>query len=102
MAFINKVTKAVVLAFGYAHAKDHFIVEEPMGQEHPIVQATSTTCELCFYNDQTYQINDSQNKFCLTMAGSQRFGFDWLKANQDFDKANNEGYIEIYFNLYSK
>ena len=73
-----------------------------MGNEHRMVQNTGSTCELCFFNDNTYSINDSTNKFCLTMAGSQRFGFEWKKRSQDYSKANNEGYIEVDFNLYSK
>lgn len=102
MAFINKVTKAIVYATSAVVAKEHFIVEQPMGNEHRMVQNTGSTCELCFFNDNTYSINDSTNKFCLTMAGSQRFGFEWKKRSQDYSKANSEGYIEVDFNLYSK
>jgi hypothetical protein len=79
MAFINKVTKAMVFAVGLVATKEHFIVEEPMQHEHAIVQAIGSTCELCFMNDNTNKVNDSTNKFCLTMAGSQRFGFEWKK-----------------------
>ena len=36
------------------------------------------------------------------MSGAQRLGFEWIKSSQDYNKVNNEGYIEIYFNVYSK
>lgn len=29
-------------------------------------------------------------------------GFEWKQQSQDFNKANNEGYVELYLNFYSK
>ena len=52
-------------------AKDHFIVEEPMENEHALVKATqSQICELCFFDDSEISSIPSNNKFCLTMTGS--------------------------------
>jgi hypothetical protein len=98
MALLSKLT----LLAGAALAKDHFIVESPMQDEHPLVQASGQICELCFFNDAVDYNKDSNNKFCLTMSGSQRLGFEWTQQSQAYSKANNEGYVELYLNFYSK
>ena len=103
MVFKNLAKLVTLVALGVVSAKDHFVVHSPMQNEHPLVQAASgNICELCFFNDAVDYNNDSKNKMCWTMQGSQRLGFEWTQAVQDFNKANNEGYVELYLNFYSK
>jgi len=102
MAFITKVSNALVFAAGLVLAKDHFIVEEPMGSEHHIVQASGEICELCFFNEEKDRVNDSKNKFCLSMSGFHRFGFEWTQDSTEYNKASKQGNIELEFHAYSK
>ena len=59
--------------------KKHYIVEEPMEDEHLMVQSSvqAPTCQLCFFDDSKITAIPSENKFCLDMQGSQRVGFEW-------------------------
>jgi hypothetical protein len=98
-----KILKFVTLALlGAINAKDHFIVQEPNNNEHKLVQAAGNICELCFFNDANNYQSASTNKFCLTMSGSQRLGFEWKQNTQPYDEENNEGYMELYLDFYSK
>jgi len=66
MALVNTLSKLITLvALGVVNAKDHFIVEAPMQNEHPLVQASTSICELCFFNDAAEYGQDSKNKMCL-------------------------------------
>lgn len=53
-------TKHLLLFLGLVTAKDHFIMDEPVvANEHAIVKASGSICELCFFDDTVDPINDS-------------------------------------------
>lgn len=54
--------------------KDHFIVMQPQLSDHAMVEASSTACNPCFFNDATNSKNPSGNKFCMLMSGYMRVG----------------------------
>lgn len=67
---INRLVTSLAL-MGAVTAKDHFITTEPrVENEHALVQAAGKQCVLCAFDDTEYPINDSKNKFCVTVAGS--------------------------------
>jgi len=70
MVFNNLAKLVTLVALGVVSAKEHFIVQAPMKNEHALVQATGNICELCFFNDAVEYKNDSKNKMCMTMSGS--------------------------------
>lgn len=69
---------AVLALLGVTQSKEHYINEDPVVEnEHALAKATTGAVEFCVFNDQKYPINKSTNKFCVTVQGEQRLGFDW-------------------------
>ena len=72
MGLLDKVTKygilAIFLSDSTSNAKNHYVVGEKQQSEHAMVQASTPTCELCFFNDSdaNNSSNLSKNKFCLS------------------------------------
>ena len=88
---------------GNVSAKDHFINDDKVVQsEHQIVRASSKICELCFFDDTEDKINDSTNKFCTTVSGDMRVGFEWEQSFEKYDKTQEKGKVEIDLKFYSK
>lgn len=88
---------------GNVSAKDHFINDDKVVQsEHQIVRASSKICELCFFDDTEFGINDSTNKFCATISGDMRMGFEWEQSFEKYDKTQQKGKVEIDLKFYSK
>ena len=60
---VSKLSKLVtyLLLLGNTATKDHYIVSDKQESDHAMVQATTTNCNYCFFDDASVSYTESRN-----------------------------------------